>query len=271
MNHDGSSALDGGLGRALLRAGQDEWPSDDALSRTLTAVGAGAAVVAVTGGAAASAGASAGTAVKSGAMLVSFGTVMKWLGVGAVSGVVVAGVAHELTPPLTPRLDAQAPIAAPPAPVHGAAEKARPTAKSEAAPPSEPIAEPAKPSAFSHPAAHAPADDTESHAPLAAEVALVDRARALLASGNPGPALEELGRYETVFPEPRLEPEVLFLRMEAHLAAGNTTRARETAEQSVRLFPRSPHAARAREVIGKYLGGAAAPPINRTAIEGEKK
>jgi hypothetical protein len=86
------------LGSALLRAGRDEWPSDEALSRTLHAVAAGAAVVAVTSGAAAGAGASVGTVAKGGAALLTFGSVVKWLGMGVVSGALVAGVAHEITP-----------------------------------------------------------------------------------------------------------------------------------------------------------------------------
>jgi hypothetical protein len=241
--------VSGELGSALLRAGRDDWPSDEALSRTLNAVGVGVAVVAVTGGAA-GAGASAGTAAKGGVALLSFGSVMKWLGVGAVSGVVVAGVAHELTPAAHSPLVTTATVESkPPAPARHAGEKA--AAKTESAPgsPTASDPEPTKAAAAPHAAPQQRDEKAERGVPLAAEVALVDRARATLASGKPARALDELSRYETAFPEPRLEPEVLFLRMEAQLAAGDLARARETAEQSIRLFPRSPHAARARQVI----------------------
>ena len=77
------------LGLTLLRAGRDELPSDDALARTLAAVGASTAVLAATA-AATTTGISAGGAVKGSAVLVSFGSVMKWLGMGALGGVVVA-------------------------------------------------------------------------------------------------------------------------------------------------------------------------------------
>lgn len=246
--NDETSPLHGELGTALFRAGRDEWPSDEALARTLSAIGAGAAVTALAGGALAAAGASAGAAAKSSAVAISFASVTKWLGMGALGGVVVAGVAHELTPRATAPV-APAAIAGRPAAV-ARAENQRPEAPKLAPGPiaaSEP--EPAKVSEKPPVLPRAERELDERAVPLAAEVALVDRARAALASGSAARALDELRAYESSFPEPRLLPEVLFLRMEAHLVAGNAVKARETALQSVRLFPRSPHAARAREVI----------------------
>jgi hypothetical protein len=237
------------LGPTLLGAGRDERPSDEALARTLAAVGAGAAVIAVASGVA-GAGLSAGTAAKGGAALVSFGSVVKWLGMGALGGVVVAGVAHGITPPQGPRFEmsssvgvALSPIAPPAArpelPPKAAAAASAETDRGEA------------PKAAPPPRAAPPSldDAEEGGVPLAAEVALVDRARAALGSGKPGHALDELRGYEAAFPEPRLLPEVLYLRLEAHLAAGDAARARSVAEQSIRRFPRSPHAARARQVL----------------------
>ena len=247
MNDERPSAFHGtsSLGSTLLSAGRDEWPSEEALARTLTAVGAGAAVVAVTG-AAAGAGLSAGTAAKGSAMIVSFGSVMKWLGVGALSGVVVAGVAHGVTPKPPPRavVERAAPVAAPRAHALEAARAREP--KAELTPP---LADEARKPVVARAAPRALADPVLSNAPLAAEVALVDRARASLASGSPARALEDLRDYETAFREPRLEPEVLYLRMEAELAAGNQAGARRVAAESLRRFPRSPHAARARQVL----------------------
>ena len=248
MNDERPSAFYGSssLGSTLLSAGRDEWPSDEALARTLTAVGAGAAVVAVTGAAVAGAGVSAGTAAKGSIALVSFGSVMKWLGVGALSGVVVAGVAHGVTPEPSPRavVERHVPAAAPAARAPEPARAREP--KAELAPP--PADEAPKP-LVSRAAPRESEDPALSNAPLAAEVALVDRARAALASGSPARALEDLRGYETAFREPRLEPEVLYLRMEAQLAAGNEARARNEAAESLRRFPRSPHAARARQVL----------------------
>ena len=246
--NDETSPLHGELGSTLFSAGRDEWPSEEALSRTLSAIGAGVAVTAVTGAAIAAAGASAGSAAKGSVAIISFGSVAKWLGIGALGGVVVAGVAHEITP------SAKAPaapvtIAAPNAAVAPVETKQREAPKLEPAPTA--TAEPESPRVSETSPAFAPTQQAheEGGVPLAAEVALVDRARAHLASGRAERALDELRAYEASFPEPRLLPEVLFLRMEAHLASGNPESARETAAQSVRLFPRSPHAARARVVL----------------------
>ena len=248
MNDERPSAFFGAssLGLTLLSAGRDEWPSDEALARTLTAVGAGAAVVAATGAAVAGAGVSAGTAAKGSAVLVSFGSVMKWLGVGALSGFVVAGVAHGVTPAPAPRAVVERPVPAAP-PVARAAEPAR--AREPKAELASPPADEAPKPVVIRPAPHESDEPALSNAPLAAEVALVDRARAALASGSPVRALEELQGYETAFREPRLEPEVLYLRMESHRAAGNEARARDVAAESIRRFPRSPHAAHARQVL----------------------
>jgi hypothetical protein len=243
------------LGLTLVRAGRDEWPSDDALSRTLTAVGAGAAVVAVTTGA--TAGASAGA--KGGAALIGFGSVVKWLGMGAAGGAVVAGIAHGVSAPPPLRVSNTV-VTSPARPADGALtspdeprERARSVPEPEAAPTSEPVT-PAPKQAVA-PSVSRGSDDEERGVPLAAEVALVDRARGALASGDPARTLRELERYEALFPDRRLAPEVLYLRMEAHVAAGHDALARETAERSVRLFPRSPHAARARSILEKGEGG----------------
>ena len=250
--NDETSHLHGELGKALLGAGRDEWPSDEALSRTLAAIGAGAAVV-VTSGAVAAAGASASTAAKGSAAVISFASVAKWLGMGAFGGVVVAGVAHELTPASRAPLEPTA-VTVPAPNARGETNPPAPKSSPEPVPTAAAEPEPPKTAVRSPDVTRERGEAAERGVPLAAEVALVDRARAALSSGSASRALEELRAYEASFPEPRLLPEVLFLRMEAHLAAGNAARARETAEQSVRLFPRSPHAARAREVIDGRVG-----------------
>ena len=246
--NDETTPLDGELGSALFRAGRDEWPSDDAVSRTLSAIAAATAIATVTGGAVAAASASAGTAAKSSVAVVSFASVTKWLGIGALGGVVVAGVAHEVTPRAMAPAVPTAIVAAPVAPAQGEAKKLEAPKLAEV-PPAATEPEPPKVFEKAPAATREPIGREERGVPLAAEVVLVDRARSHLSSGSAERALDELKVYEATFPEPRLLPEVLFLRMEAHLAAGHAARARETAEQSVRLFPRSPHVARAREVI----------------------
>jgi hypothetical protein len=250
MNEDRPSAFFDGsrLGLTLLRAGRDEWPSDEALSRTLTAIGAGAAVIAVASGAAA--GASAGA--KGGAALIGLGSIVKWLGMGAAGGVVVAGIAHGISVPAPARVSnvvvtSPAPPTERTTPTPDARHRTRAVTTPEPVPTNEPSAKAPKPGAG--PPVSRESGDDERAVPLAAEVALVDRARAALAAGEPHRTLRELERYEALFPERRLEPEVLYLRMEAHVAAGHDAAARETAERSVRVFPRGPHAARARHIL----------------------
>jgi hypothetical protein len=90
----------------------------------------------------------------------------------------------------------------------------------------------------------------EVGAPLAAEVAFIDGARSLLAAGRAEQGLAELRRYEQEFPEARLLPEVLFLRMETCDRLGRSSEARAAASRLLEGFPRSPHAARARKLLG---------------------
>jgi TolA-binding protein len=90
-----------------------------------------------------------------------------------------------------------------------------------------------------------------ANAPLAAEVAFVDRGRALVQRGDARGALATLTRYEAEFPERRLLPEVLFLRMEASFAAGDTARAETLARVIVRDYAQSPHAAPARALLAR--------------------
>jgi hypothetical protein len=233
------------LGSTLLRAGRDEWPSDAAVARTLAAVGAGAAVAAAAG-ALAGAGVSAGTAAKGTVALVSFASVVKWLGAGALGGLVVASVAHGITrAPRSTSAVRPAETAAPALP--RSLEPPRAAERRSELPPAPSLEVGEKP--VPRPATATEPSDPAANAPLAAEVALVDRARNALSSGHPSRALAALGAYERTFREPRLLPEVLYLRLEAHLAAGDPARARETAAESVRLFPRSPHAVRARQVL----------------------
>jgi hypothetical protein len=86
-------------------------------------------------------------------------------------------------------------------------------------------------------------------APLAAEVAYVDRARALLVAGQAEPGLSLLRGYERAFPEARLLPEVLFLQLETYDRLGRQGEARGAAQRLLEGFPKSPHASRARRLL----------------------
>jgi hypothetical protein len=99
------------------------------------------------------------------------------------------------------------------------------------------------------PVAPKPEPALDVGAPLAAEVAFIDRARGLLAAGQAEQGLQLLSGYERQFPEARLLPEVLFLRLETCDRLGRRAEARSAAQRLVDGFPKSPHAARARQLL----------------------
>jgi hypothetical protein len=99
-------------------------------------------------------------------------------------------------------------------------------------------------------ASAAPPIDSEH---LAEEVALVDRARRALASGDTAGALATLDEYERRFSLRKFAPEALYLRMEALVREGRSDQARSVAAELAARYPRSPHTARARQVLGQTI------------------
>jgi hypothetical protein len=226
------------LAARLLRAGSEETPSKRSLQRALSAVGVGAAAF----GAASSAGALGTAKAVSSVTLVAL---TKWAGIGAVGGIMVAAAAHGFT-----TSEARAP-AHPPAPIVQAPVGSAPVVPPPVEPPkTEPVAAP-EPVTIQRRAAANVTAETELEAPLAAEVAFVDRGRAAFQRGDSGAALAALASYEREFAEPRLLPEVLYLRMEALEQRGDHARAAELGRRILRSYARSPHAARARAVLGE--------------------
>jgi hypothetical protein len=254
-----------GLSAQLLQAGADEQPGAQGMQRTLAALGVSTAVVATTTTASAVAGsakltgavggAGAGTAAAGGAVKAASATLLvKWIGIGVVGGVGLAGVAAVATTPAPRASVTPAPLAVP---QRVAGSQAAPRQADDASRPSVSVAAPeievpratvvapARSSA-SEPVAEPP---LEVGAPLAAEVSYVDRARALLTSGQSLQGLSLLQSYEQKFPEARLLPEVLFLRLETCDKLGRKSEARSAAQRLLEGFPKSPHAARARRVL----------------------
>lgn len=256
-----------GLSAQLLQAGADEEPGGQGMQRTLAALGVSTAVVtsasaasAIAGSAkltSAAGGAGAGTAVAGGVVKAASTTLLvKWIGIGVVGGVGLAGVAAVATSPapqastMPAAVAAPQPAAATQAAEHEADEPARPSASARAPEtevPAPPVAAAAR-SGVSEPVVEAP---LEVGAPLAAEVSYVDRARALLTSGQTEQGLSLLQSYEQKFSGARLLPEVLFLRLETCDRLGRKSEARAAAQRLLDGFPKSPHAARARKVLGQ--------------------
>ena len=245
-----------GLAGTLLAAGRDETPGEAALRRTLTAVGVGAAVLtssSVAGGTLASG--AAGTAVAKGsAGSAGFALALKWIGIGTLGGVVTATAAYELAPSPKQADSVQAPaiVASAVPPKRPARSADLGVAAAPAVAPETEVAEvvvPAPRAGVRAPERHETATEDPA-APLAAEVAFVDRGRMAFQAGDHRRALAELRRYEEEFPGQRLQAEVLYLRMEATNALGDTASAQALAGRILSAYPKSPHAARARAVVG---------------------
>jgi outer membrane protein assembly factor BamD (BamD/ComL family) len=77
-------------------------------------------------------------------------------------------------------------------------------------------------------------------------VALLDRARAALASGNPTGALEILDSYQQIFGKGNLRPEATYLRIQALNQSGQHAAARDLATRFLAEHPDTPHAAQVR-------------------------
>ena len=254
-----------GLAGQLIRAGADEQPGDAGLRQTLTALGVSAAVVSSAGtvsaaaggvkaaGALGAGGAGLGASAASGTVTgVSATLLLKWIGLGVVGGVGLAGAAAVVTTPASPAPSAAHTLASAPR-----APSARTPSKPTLPPPSIAVEAPPvdvapAPLAVvprSSVGARAPASVFEVGAPLAAEVSYVDRARGLLAAGQAEQGLLLLQGYEREFPEARLLPEVLFLRLETCDRLGRKSEARSAAQRLLDGFPKSPHASRARKLL----------------------
>lgn len=178
-------------------------------------------------------------------------------------------------PPAPPTLAPTAPMPAGPAP----STRSAPTAPSTSPPHARPQATPHAPVSVPPPApppavestappavapapdeAPAPAPD-ESPAPaapvtstasrLAAEVALVDRARSRLAASDPRGALAALALYHQQFAAGDLAAEADAVAIEAWIALGDTARARSLADAFLSQFPRSPLAQRVHSLIAR--------------------
>jgi hypothetical protein len=251
-----------GLSGHLLRAGAAEQPSERGIERTLAALGVAGAIITTTSatsaaGVASAAGATSAASAGGTAKAVSATLLVKWIGIGVVSGVGLAGAAAVVTGPPPAKQLVVAPLAAPRVVVAAApiaSQAAGPSVAPESpAPEATPTAALPPPRVSVAAAAPAPAPapgEPELRAPLAAEVAFVDRARALLAAGQPQQGLSMLQGYEAQFPEARLLPEVLFLRLETCERLGRSAEARAAAQRLVDTFPQSPHSSKARQLLG---------------------
>jgi hypothetical protein len=267
--------------RELLETGLSDRPDPGSLGRTAAALGAlGTASVAAPGISAASAAGSIGQATT---VLVA-----KWIGVGLVTGgllgtgaatVTARHVAPELRPHaagVTSAARVQDSRRRPPGAVADEGSRAEPTSddrEAAAVPisPSPRAAATRSPSQPDESARVAPAGDRAGHpssgevaeAPsaataqvddpgrLAAEVALIDRAKQMLGRGDAAGALRELDVYRRSRNTGALEREALVLRIESLARIGATSEARRLAQSYLETFPNDAHGGRLRDLLAR--------------------
>jgi hypothetical protein len=226
--------------RAMLRAWSAEGPSEEARAKTLAALGV-AATGAAAAGLAAGAGKTASIAPKAAGLGV--GTLLKWLAVGVAAVATTAGAAVVVTRASAPRVAVSAPV--PIATNVTSAASAFATTATTAAPAVTASASPTTDLPSAPPLA-APPVASAPKPTLADEVALVDRARSALASGDFGGALRAVSEYESRFPRGAFTQEAEIVRIDALARSGQRAAATRAAKRFVAIYPSSAHAARMR-------------------------
>lgn len=249
----------GGLAARALAAEREHLPHDAAraeklFSRVLLSVGAGAVGVAAAGTAHAAAGGAAGGApLAAGAgaatkLPLAVVTAKTAAGIAALAFVVGAGTGAALERSRRPEPEAIAP-----APTVSEAPSARPAptmAPSTPAPlpstttaPSLPLVATARGTSSGAPpvATEAPAATAQDarDADLAAERALVDRARSALARGDTGASLEAVAAHEARFPRGRLTEERELVAIQALVRRGESGAAKARADRFRKAHPKS--------------------------------
>ncbi len=226
------------LERSLLGSWSDEKPPAGARNRTLAALGLGAATTAALGSMAPKA-ASSGWAL-----------VAKWFSLTAlvVGGAAVgtAMLAHGEAKPA-----AAIAIAAPPL-----AQKVESPAATATA--LAPIELPVAPPVHASRARVAPASST-----IAEQVAALDRARSALDSGDPARAVRLVDAYESEYPGGAFVQEAEVVRIESFVRQGKTAESERAAKRFLAIYPKSPHDARVRTLLGNSVAPAPGPSDSR--------
>ena len=253
MNPEGGDRLrdvDPEFGRLVsaLRTGR---PSKDALARTLAAVGSATTEAVAAPEAGGRAAKSATIAIGAGvmALIVAAGAGYEWTRSDASAPSATAPVATSPAParqdpaPVdvptsSVRVEDLPPVPAPaPEPVAPAAAPARAIAGPKGAPSAAPVA------AASNEPAPAGGDDFRD------ELALVERVRTQLSSGDHEACLRSIDRYNARFQHGAFVQEVEVMRIEALASSGDRERARAFGGKFLSDHPTSPYAGRVRSVL----------------------
>jgi hypothetical protein len=217
-----------------LLSSWDERPSRDARAKTLAMLGvASAATIAGT--------ATAGASIAPKAAAAGWLAMAKWTAVAVVAvGATAAGIGiatrhhDEAAPLVTPTTTVQAP-----APIV--------TATATAEQPMQKTIELPNENAHRVPQTHVaqPAAST-----LAEQVAALDRARSALDAHDSAKARKLVDAYEAEYPGGAFTQEAEVVRIEALSRDGNRAEAERAGKRFLATYPKSPHAARVRTLLG---------------------
>lgn len=240
---------------SLLLSAKDDRVPDGAPERALSALGVAAPIIAQ--GAAGAAGAAGGAAAVKGASAVGV-VVVKWLGIGLLAGAVTGGALVAVSS----RHASSAAHAPTPVAFHFAREQSPPIRQGPLVPPPPALADSAAPSAdtgTAAPSAEPAAQDVSK------ELALLDRARKALGTGDASAALAALAKHDRRFPHGELGLEAELLRVEALEASGDNAAAAHRARAFLAAHPHSPYTARVKTLLAKATHRAPAPRPQRAA------
>ncbi len=228
---------------SVLRSTERDAPPPGSVERTLAAIGAGAALGTGVGLGTAS---SRTGAARAGSTAAHGSVWLRWLGAAVVGGGIVSAAfiakhrensglaAQNVSPPTSAALVVEAhepPSAAPPS---------EPGAVAEA-----PSATPIISNGVAQAAPRADASDKpdSSKDALAAEIRMIDEARARLRHGDAQGSLETLARYDQLVKRGgSMRAEATVVRIEALQANGDATRASALGERFLAKNPDSPYA-----------------------------
>ena len=248
------------LARSLLTAAINEEPSETLLASTVASIAVGSAVVAiaqasrVAGGSTppitvstASAAASvSGVGVKGAVILV---TTVKWVGIASVGGVLalsgVRTINRETRKTAEPPHLVQTRSSPRPSEPGSALLPVAAPVELSSSTPTDPVSLPA-PTLPRVASASAP---TAQPLQLSDEANLIDQAREAVAGGDGPGALRILENHRQRFPQPRLNPEALYLRMQALRLEGHLAAAIRVAQHLLAAYPSGPQSAAARAVV----------------------
>ncbi len=168
------------------------------------------------------------------------------LAVAAMGGVFVAAKLGAV--PTAPGAAVPATVAepAPVPPREGLAPSPSPSRPPMAAAPVERGAAPTEPASGSLPRGRAPATESD----LREQIALVDSARAALASGGADRALATVRDYQKRYPSGAFGPEAAAVKVEALVKLGSAAEARTAAKRFVATYGPSPLADRVARLAG---------------------